>query len=217
MRIQKITLTILLGGLLVSAFGFSNVAQAKPTLREINQLERQIYKFQKKLDRLFAGLTEDQKRQFIESRNARLNDSDEDGVPDLYDPGLCNTDSDDDGLDDGDEYDNGTDPENSDTDGDGIDDNEDDTNDNIDDGDDNGDEDGEEVKTHGRIVGRLENKMKVNELYFVLTSETEILNLEEHPTGPSALVVGTCIYVKGHPGEGNLNVAERVKIDNHCD
>lgn len=184
-------------------------ASAAPKPKQVTQIEKQIAKLQKRLDKLFAQLTEAQKQQVIASRRSSNKDSDQDGVPDLYDGERCDSDSDDDGLSDGDEYENGTDPDDSDSDDDGLDDNEDDSND---DG-----EDSREVELKGRIVGITEANVKVGERYFRLNNLTKYLNKEGQPTNKSQFTTSTCVELEAHEELGQeLALVKKLKLEDDC-
>jgi hypothetical protein len=200
-----------------SLLGISNEAHAKPVSRQVTEIEKQINKLQKKLNKLFEKLSVAQQAALLDTRSNSL-DSDSDGVPDLYDSGRCDSDSDDDGLDDGDEYDRGSDPDNDDSDGDGVEDGDDDSPGS---GGDSGDGKHEDFLTHGRVQGISDDKtnISVGGLYFLLTHDTEIY-YQDHKTSVDSLYVTACVDVKAkHASEGNLNPVEKIRIlpSNLCD
>ncbi len=184
-------------------------ASAAPKPKQVTQIEKQIAKLQKRLDKLFAQLSYAQQQQVIAGRRSSNNDSDQDGVPDLYDGERCDSDSDDDGLSDGDEYENGSDPDDSDSDDDGIDDDEDDSND---DG-----EDSVEIELKGRIIGITEANVKVSDRYFRLNNLTKYLNKAGQPTSKSEFTTSSCVELEAieEPGQ-ELALVKKLKLEDDC-
>lgn len=184
--------------LLTSTASFAENTRAKGKLKNVSSTERQAVRFQKKLARLFATLTPEQKAKILASRSASLVDSDNDGLPDVYesDTALCDDDSDDDGVNDREEYEDGSDPNDSDSDDDGV-------------------EDGSEIEIHAAIAAISETEITVNETTLGLTPSTEYLDDDNNPISRSELEVGDCVEVEGHLVESTYT-AEKVKRDDDC-
>jgi hypothetical protein len=133
---------------------------------------------------------------FLSKRSGALVDSDTDGLPDIIDgdvngSGRCDSDSDDDGVLDGDEIENETSPSNGDSDGDGN-------------------SDATERSAKGTISAFADPSLTVDSLTFVLSDTTAFEKVTR-----ATLAVGTCVEVEGH-FDGTNNVADKVSGDDSC-
>lgn len=187
-------------------------AEAAPNASSVRARARAEAKAIAKLRKDFVKLPLATRRAVIAALST-LQDSDTDGVPDLLEPrsgNVCDRDSDDDGLDDGDEYSNGSNPLKRDSDGDGVADGEDD--------DSNGDgqSDSSEVEFKGILqagsdpfsgtVGTITFRVDGDTL-FRKGSVINGLNLADF--------IGLCVEVEGER-RGATITADKVKEDDDC-
>ena len=182
----------------VLIFMVAGTAVAAPSSKSVISQERNVLRQQRKLQRSFSRLDAARKAAVIAARSGRSDDSDLDGVPDNLEDSLgrCDADSDDDGLDDGDEYENGSDPDD-------------------DDSDDDGHSDGNEFEVHGLIASKASDSLVVSGQTYLVLESTEMLDDDNNPVSYSFFEVGDCVEVEGHR-VGDENRLEKIKEDDDC-
>ncbi len=122
MKIHHKILIILLCLLFALHVSAENQTGKVSKVAAVIKIDKQINRLQARLKTLFGKLTLLETQKVLEKRSASLQDSDEDSLPDIYESntGLCEPDSDQDGIDDGVEIIDGQDPTDSDSDDDGV-------------------------------------------------------------------------------------------------
>jgi len=187
-------------------------ALAKPTVKGVRDEARDINKQILELIKDFKKLSPANRTKAIAALS-KLSDADGDNVPDLLEltgKSRCDSDSDNDGLDDGDEYRNGTKPNDRDSDDDGVDDGDDD------DGDGDGSSDSAEIEVKGRLVAKSPSQITVGTTVFALTGSTTFRQGSVR-TGLTIddFAVDSCVEVEG-VRSGTANTATKVKSDDDC-
>lgn len=195
-KISALTLAIILSTLAATmpAEAASKKVKPKVVVAQAKNLSKSVVKLQ----RLFSRLSAADKLKVIDLIQSKgtLADSDADGVSDVFEDdfgsGVCDSDSDDDGLEDGDEVEDGRDPMD----------------------DDDGREDGLRAHAEGLVSS-------VDGLRFVIDGVTFLLNdASEFGDGLAAedLVVGACVEVRAHRlvADGEALV-DQVKAEDDCD
>jgi hypothetical protein len=173
-------------------------AFAAPSSKSVISQERNVLRQQRKLQRSFNRLDAARKAAVVAARSGRSDDSDLDGVPDNLEDssGRCNSDSDGDGLDDGEEYESGNDPYD-------------------DDSDDDGHSDGNEFEVHGLIASKATDSLVVSGQTYLVLESTEMLDDDNNPVSYSYFEVGDCVEVEGHR-VGEEYRLEKIKEDDDC-
>jgi len=199
--------------LVLSVIGaLPEAALAKPTVKGVRDEARDINKQILELIKDFKKLSPANRKKAIAALS-KLSDADGDNVPDLLEltgKSRCDSDSDNDGLDDGDEYRNGTKPNDRDSDDDGVDDGDDD------DGDGDGSSDSAEIEVKGRLVAKSSSQITVGTTVFALTGSTTFRQGSVR-TGLTIddFAVDSCVEVEG-VRSGTENTATKVKSDDDC-
>jgi hypothetical protein len=144
----------------------------------MNRLER-------RLTRNFAKLSFSDKAKVISRFEDKSEDSDSDGVPDFLESSTkrCDSDSDDDGISDGDEYKDGTDP------------------------------DSDEIEVKGILTATTANSLTVTGITFRVDSKTIFVGEEDEKLSFSNFSVGECIEVEGEKRNGSYIAEEVYKED----
>ena len=192
---------------------FSEQTFAAPSARSVQNKVRQLESESKLLVRQFKKLSKSNQASVVAAlaRLKSTSDSDQDGVSDFLEltPGMrCRGDSDNDGLDDGDEYENLTNPRDRDSDDDGLDDGEDDGG--------GGSSDSIEVEVKGRLVAKSSSEITVGTTTFVINGSTQYrqgsvrsgLDIDDFD-------IGDCVEAEGDRSNG-VNTASKVSSDDDC-
>jgi hypothetical protein len=184
---------------LIILAGHSIEAQASPGKQKVIKLERKISKLQSRLQRLFNKLPVVTRAQVVAARSGKSDDADSDGVPDNLEgnSGRCDSDSDDDGVDDGEEYENGSDPDD-------------------DDSDDDGHSDGDEVERTGVIESISDTAVVIGSVSFIFDVETTFQGDDDQPLTRTDFSVGDCAEAEGHKADNDTVIADSVKMDDDC-
>lgn len=190
-----------------------NETLAAPSVKRVRDDAREAEKIMAKVLKNFKRLSPANRAKVVAALSKSKNDSDLDGVADILELSVkarCKSDSDDDGLDDGDEYRNGTKPNDRDSDDDGRDDGEDD------DGNGDGSSDSAEIEVKGRLMAKSPSEITVGTTVFVLTGSTRYrqgsvtsgLSIE-------SFALNSCVEVEGRRAGATIT-ASKVKSDNDC-
>lgn len=170
-------------------------SSARGNINKSKTFYRKIMLDQRKLNQAFRALSIADRQKVLAAINRQLGfvDSDTDGVPDTLElnDARCDADFDDDGVDDGDEYEDGTKP-------------------NDDDSDNDGHDDSNEVKAEGEIVLKTDQTLIIGTKIFVLNQSTVFRTKNNQPASSDDFEVGTCAEVEGHV-DGVENIADKVK------
>jgi hypothetical protein len=164
--------------------------------KRIKQIDKLSEKLAKSLNKLSP---EELKLVLKKVSKLNLEDADDDGFPDLMEEdeeSVCDPDSDDDGIEDGDEVEDGMDPKEPDSDDDGY-------------------LDPEEVEKEGEIEVLDASNIQVLGVSFVINANTVFLSKKKGLLSIADFAVGQCVEVEGHK-EGEINIADKVRKAN-CD
>jgi len=168
-------------------------------LRQASQTLKSFTRFQRKLQQRLSGLSAAQFAELL-SRQQNLDDTDGDGLPDALEAesdDVCSSDSDNDGVLDGQEVSDGTDPNDDDSDDDGI-------------------GDGSEREVKGVITELTAAVIVVGGQTFTLTSSTRYIGRSDEALQASDFAAGECVEVEGHAlGDGSFT-ANKVKKEDDC-
>lgn len=191
---------ILLALIILVGLGMPGMALAKNKgkgqIRKIENLLRQVRKREDQLRRQFEKLSSDDQATVIQTSGSKFDDSDMDGVPDYLDSGRCNSDSDDDGIDDGEEYENGTKPDDDDSDDDGV-------------------SDGDDVEVKGLLTEVSSGSFTIGSTTFIVTDSTRFLDDRNNEVEFSDFSAGACVEAEGHRS-GDSVIAKKLKEDDDC-
>ena len=167
-------------------------AQTSTRYKNAKSLIKKIKRAQRKLARVVANLNSAQVKSLNTEFSDDTDDSDADGIPDIIEDASgsddCDADSDDDGLDDGDEVENETDPD------DGA--------------------DGLEI--HALIDSLDAGSVTVGGETFAVVSSSEFLDEENDPIAyPDAFSMGDCVEAEGYY-VGSVLTLDKLKKDDDC-
>lgn len=174
-------------------------SKGKGKVVKVERLQRNVARMQRKLRSSFLKLTEDQKEEFFEDADDSFVDSDDDGLFDDFedDSYRCDPDADDDGLTDGEEYEDGKDPFDGDSDDDGT-------------------PDGEELEGFGQVISATPGFLELDSDDYVLTPETILINFLGKAITLAELKEGVCVEVEYHFGPAQELVADLVRREPSC-
>ncbi|MFM1847600.1 MAG: hypothetical protein RL417_1074 [Pseudomonadota bacterium] len=198
----NVVLATLLAVLCSTEFAFAGPSQ-KSVSNEAKAIDRSMKKLVRKLNKLSL-----KSRAQVMAALSKLADADSDGVPDVLETSgaRCDSDFDDDGLNDGDEYKNRTNPNDRDSDDDGV----------ADGDDDSGRSGAFEIEVKGLLRAKSSSQITVGTTTFVINGSTKYrrggqrsgLSIEDFE-------LQECLEVEGER-RGAENTAFEVKTDNDC-
>lgn len=206
---HRTTFVVMLSALL-AVVAAPQLALAGPTSRSVRNEARSLESDIAKLLRDFKRLSPANRTKVLTTLS-KLSDTDSDGVPDVLEltpRSRCDSDSDDDGLDDGDEYRNRTKPDDRDSDDDGIEDGDDSSS--------GGTPGSVEIEVKGRLVAKSSTEITVGTTVFVIGESTQYrqgavtsgLTIDDFE-------VNACVEAEGIRS-GGVNTAKKVKSDDDC-
>jgi|688.fasta_scaffold533889_1 hypothetical protein len=186
-------LALFINSSLANADSRSRINFSANRIRQIDRLTDNLARSLKKLS------PADLQQVLRKVSKLKLEDADDDGVPNLLEddePDVCDRDSDDDGIEDGDELEEGMDPSDEDS-------------------DDDGHEDQQEVEKEGEIQFLDSSSIQVSGVSFIVSEATDFFSKRKESRSIEDFAVGDCVEVEGHK-DGDNNFADNIREED-CD